>query len=123
MDDSTLDTVNKAEGDPVSSMVILCGVERSNQAKITYVFAASTNGHTPSGCHLKARVISAAVAAGSHAHTVSTMLKAFLCVHVTSCPFHLRPGRLGAQILCKYVNDLLVPRLNEKCIHRLHLEG
>lgn len=77
MDESTLDTVNKAKGDPVNSMVILCGVERSNQGKITYVFAASTNAHTPSGCHLKARVISAAVAAGSHAHTASKMLKLF----------------------------------------------
>lgn len=26
MDDSTLDTVYKAEGDPVRSMVMLCGV-------------------------------------------------------------------------------------------------
>lgn len=26
MDDSTLDTVYKADGDPVSSMVMLCGV-------------------------------------------------------------------------------------------------
>lgn len=26
MDDSTLDTVYKAEGDPVGSMVMLCGV-------------------------------------------------------------------------------------------------
>lgn len=66
MDDFTLDTVYKAEGDPVSSMVMLCGVERSNQGKITYIFAASTNGHTPSSCHLKARLISAAVDAGSH---------------------------------------------------------
>lgn len=48
MDDSTLDTVHKAEGDPVHSMVMLCGVGESNQGRITYISAASTNGATPS---------------------------------------------------------------------------
>lgn len=91
MDDSTLDTVHKAEGDPVHSLVILCGVGKSNQEKITYIFAASTNGHTPSSCHLKALVISATVYAGSHTHTCySKMLEAFLCVHFTSRSINLR---------------------------------
>lgn len=40
-----------------------------------------------------------------------------------SSPFSLRLEILGVQPVCKYVNDLLVPRLNDKCIYWLHLKG
>lgn len=62
--------------------------------------------------------------AHTHAHAFcSEILKASLCVYITSSPFILRLETWGVQPLCKYVNEQLVPWLNDKCIHWLHLEG
>lgn len=62
--------------------------------------------------------------AHTHAHAFCNKIwKASLCVYITSSPFILRLEILGVQPLCKYVNDLLVPWLNDKCSYWLHLEG